>query len=106
MNLDLWQFFDPERSHILNTALKITQDRGWKIYAVGGLVRDGLMSVINGSEFSPLDVDLVVDGGKKSGIEVAIAFNSMLKLCISSSLVVTSCSFNLQKSSKRFQRVT
>jgi tRNA nucleotidyltransferase (CCA-adding enzyme) len=74
-NLDLWQFFDSERSHILNTALKITQDRGWKIYAVGGLVRDGLMSVINGSEFSPLDVDLVVDGGTKSGIEVAIALH-------------------------------
>jgi tRNA nucleotidyltransferase/poly(A) polymerase len=47
MNLDLWQFFDSERSHILNTALKITQDRGWKIYAVGGLVRDGLMSSMN-----------------------------------------------------------
>jgi tRNA nucleotidyltransferase (CCA-adding enzyme) len=73
MNLDLWQFFDSERSHILNTALKITQDRGWKIYAVGGLVRDGLMSAMNGTEFSPLDVDLVVDGGTKSGIEVAIA---------------------------------
>jgi tRNA nucleotidyltransferase (CCA-adding enzyme) len=75
MNLDLWQFFDSERSHILNTALKITQDRGWKIYAVGGLVRDGLMSAMNGSEFSPLDVDLVVDGGTKSGIEVAIALH-------------------------------
>ncbi len=75
MNLDLWQFFDSERSHILNTALKITQDRGWKIYAVGGLVRDGLISAINGSEFSPLDVDLVVDGGTKSGIEVAIALH-------------------------------
>jgi tRNA nucleotidyltransferase (CCA-adding enzyme) len=75
MNLDLWRFFDSERSHILNTALKITQDRGWKIYAVGGLVRDGLMSAINGSEFSPLDVDLVVDGGTKSGIEVAIALH-------------------------------
>jgi len=24
MNLDLWQFFDSERSHILNIALKIT----------------------------------------------------------------------------------
>lgn len=75
MNLDLWQFFDSGRSHILNTALKITQDRGWKIYAVGGLVRDGLMSAMNGSDFSPLDVDLVVDGGTKSGIEVAIALH-------------------------------
>jgi len=74
-HLDLWQYFDSERSHILNTALKITQDRGWKIYAVGGLVRDGLMSAMNGSEFSPLDVDLVVDGGTKSGIEVAIAIH-------------------------------
>jgi len=75
MNLDLWQYFDPIRSHVLNTALKITQDRGWRIYVVGGLVRDGLMSAINGAEFCPLDVDLVVDGGTKSGIEVAIALH-------------------------------
>ncbi len=75
MQLDLWQFFDSERSHILNTALKVAQDRGWRIYAVGGLVRDGIMATINGSEFAPLDVDLVVDGGERAGIEVAIALH-------------------------------
>ncbi|AFY74364.1 tRNA nucleotidyltransferase/poly(A) polymerase [Synechococcus sp. PCC 7502] len=75
MNLDLWQFFDAERSHILTTALRITQDRGWKIYAVGGIVRDGLMAGINGTGFDPTDVDLVVDGGERSGIEVAIALH-------------------------------
>lgn len=75
MQLDLWQFFDSDRSHILNTALKITQNRGWKIYAVGGLVRDGIMATEDGTEFAPLDVDLVVDGGERAGIEVAIALH-------------------------------
>ncbi len=104
MHLALWQFFGSEQWQILLAAQQIAQARNYKIYAVGGLVRDGLMASLSGNlprnlprnlsgkfsdassntfantnannKFTPLDLDLVVGGGNMAGIEVAKALHS------------------------------
>lgn len=63
------QVLPPEMLHILKQAGLVAEKMGYQIYAVGGLVRDVLLNVVN------LDLDLVVEG---NGIELAQALSEVI----------------------------
>jgi len=81
MILDLEPFFSNQQWQMILTATEIAHSYGWEIYAVGGIVRDCLMALNQnlGQNLEPsspfTDIDLVVDGGEKSGIKLAIALH-------------------------------
>jgi tRNA nucleotidyltransferase (CCA-adding enzyme) len=72
LDFDLTKFLSPEQCPILLDIAKIALAREWRVYAVGGMIRDCLMQ----TQTELKDIDLVVDGGENTGIEVAIALHA------------------------------
>ncbi len=74
-SLDLSQYLDPTSWQIVCDAAAIARSRGWRLFAVGGLVRDcllrGVTSLPAGALFPSLDLDLVVEGEAGAGVAVA-----------------------------------
>ncbi len=71
----------PELWALLQIMARLTQERGWQLYLVGGVVRDLLLATNRGRLSSP-DLDLVVDGADrgnddKSGVELATALHEL-----------------------------
>jgi tRNA nucleotidyltransferase (CCA-adding enzyme) len=75
---DLEQRLRPELWTLLQTMARSTQERGWQLYLVGGVVRDLLLATDGGQLSSP-DLDLVVDGGNdhRAGVELATALHEL-----------------------------
>jgi tRNA nucleotidyltransferase (CCA-adding enzyme) len=75
---DLEQRLRPELWTLLQTMARSTQERGWQLYLVGGVVRDLLLAT-DGYRLSSPDLDLVVDGGSdgRSGVELATALHEL-----------------------------
>jgi tRNA nucleotidyltransferase (CCA-adding enzyme) len=76
------RFFSPLQWQIILTIARIADDMGLRAFAVGGIVRDGIIgdgiSVKDKrSPFFPKDLDLVFDGGERAGIKVAIALHEL-----------------------------
>ena len=78
IQLDLEQRLRPELWTLLQTMARSTQERGWQLYLVGGVVRDLLLATDRGRLSSP-DLDLVVDGGndERVGVELATALHQL-----------------------------
>ncbi|HLO47785.1 MAG TPA: CBS domain-containing protein, partial [Kamptonema sp.] len=57
----------PQLQQFLSQAANIAEKRGWKIYLVGGAVRDLLLATPE-KNLSLTDIDLVVDGYKNLGL--------------------------------------
>jgi len=78
--MELAQFFSPTQWQIILNVASIAQMRGWRVYAVGGIIRDFIMIQAHVNSQSkrefPSDIDLVVDGSEMAGIEVAIEFHA------------------------------
>jgi tRNA nucleotidyltransferase (CCA-adding enzyme) len=70
----------PELWTLLQIMVRLTQERGWQLYLVGGVVRDLLLATDRGRLSSP-DLDLVVDGDghddRRSGVELATALREL-----------------------------
>ncbi|AFY70215.1 Polynucleotide adenylyltransferase region [Thalassoporum mexicanum PCC 7367] len=87
-NLDLKYFFVSPQSQIVQMAATIAQAQGFKLYAVGGVVRDRLLELLaadrvagDQSAVAPTfcnDIDLVVEGQAEAGLQVAIALHQQL----------------------------
>ncbi len=75
---DLEQRLRPELWTLLQTMARSTQERGWQLYLVGGVVRDLLLAT-DGYRLSSPDLDLVVDGGSdgRAGVELATALHEL-----------------------------
>jgi tRNA nucleotidyltransferase (CCA-adding enzyme) len=70
----------PELWTLLQIMARLSQERGWQLYLVGGVVRDLLLATDRGRLSSP-DLDLVVDGvddnDERSGVELATALHEL-----------------------------
>lgn len=78
---DLEDRLCPELWTLLQIMARLTQERGWQLYLVGGVVRDLLLATDRGRLSSP-DLDLVVDGfdggnDARSGVELATALHEL-----------------------------
>jgi tRNA nucleotidyltransferase (CCA-adding enzyme) len=86
--IDLRYLFVPPQLQVVQMAAAIANTQQFKLYAVGGVVRDRLLALlaadqVNGDQatvapvFCP-DIDLVVEGGTGASIQVAIALHQQL----------------------------
>jgi tRNA nucleotidyltransferase (CCA-adding enzyme) len=71
----------PELWTLLQIMARLTQERGWQLYIVGGVVRDLLLAT-DRARLSIPDLDLVVDGvdggnDEQAGVELAIALQEL-----------------------------
>jgi tRNA nucleotidyltransferase (CCA-adding enzyme) len=77
LDRSLKSFLSPYQAQILQLAAAIAQGMDFRLYAVGGIVRDLLLEsarrIFGGQDLQ--DLDLVVEQGTRAGIEVAIALH-------------------------------
>jgi len=71
------RFFSPEQWQIITKTAAIAIDQNLRAFAVGGIVRDGILQAEVASPQFPKDIDLVFDGGENAGIKVAIALHEI-----------------------------
>ncbi len=71
------RFFSPQQWQIITKAAAIASDQNLRAFAVGGIVRDGILRAAVTSPQFPKDIDLVFDGGENAGIKVAIALHEI-----------------------------
>lgn len=76
------RFFSDQQWQIITKAAAIAVDHNLRAFAVGGIVRDGILhdhirqTTVVSPQF-PKDIDLVFDGGENAGIKVAIALHEL-----------------------------
>jgi tRNA nucleotidyltransferase (CCA-adding enzyme) len=86
--IDLRSFFVSPQAQIVQMAAAIARSKNFKLYVVGGVVRDRLLALLaanqiehNQAAVAPeflSDIDLVVEGKPRASIEVAIALYEYL----------------------------
>jgi tRNA nucleotidyltransferase (CCA-adding enzyme) len=79
--LKMREHLTPQLQQLLEVAAKLAQTRGWKIYLVGGAVRD-LLLADSDDILTLTDIDLVVDGNhlavdRDAGVELAKALQKL-----------------------------
>ena len=76
------RFFSHDQWQVITKAAAIAADQNLRAFAVGGIVRDGILhdhilqARIAAPKF-PKDIDLVFDGGENAGVKVAIALHQL-----------------------------
>ena len=71
------RFFSTQQWQIITKAAAIAANQNLRAFAVGGIVRDGILQAEIVSPKFPKDIDLVFDGGENAGIKVAIALRDI-----------------------------